>query len=86
MAQFRIVAVSMSGGTSHEHILLVRLNDGRTLGVSEVISGIRAGDFYYTYADNKAAAVEPFPQESGPHIRTRADGRLTNNLLMLPRF
>lgn len=93
MAKYKVIQVSMSGGTSHEHIRLVRTDPPPppalqgSWGVSEVIQAIKAGDYFYTWGDGKIASVEPWPDSQyGPYIRTRADGVLNNNLLALPRF
>jgi hypothetical protein len=86
-----IEAVHLVPGASpkaHEHIESVKLTTGEGVLRSAVISGLRAGDLYFTNASPPAAVyahVCPFCGASD-YITTIPDSTTANNLLSLPRF
>ncbi len=83
-----ITHIHLEGGALHEHITRLRWKAGATTGeasraemVQWVISG---GDARVEVRprDVKVEVVAATP----PHLRTKANGILTDNLLELPRF
>jgi hypothetical protein len=90
----RITMVHMTpGGTLHSHIESVRwVNDstGSTgqISVPEMVDYIdNQNGKAYTWDGHVRAEVHTVhPTQGRPYIQTKADGRLTNNLLSLPRY
>ena len=86
-----ITARRMSGGHGHEHVTSVRWQDtdsddeGEST-VTAVAEWIDAG-VEVRVNDTAAPIVETVRRRRGnPLIRSRVDGRYTNNLLRLPLF
>lgn len=89
----RVTHVRMvPGGSLHEHIESVKWENvsAGTTGsstVAEMVKYIDGGNKAYTLEQGvRAEIVVVRPTYGRPYIRTQADGRLTNNLLELPRY
>lgn len=68
------------------HEAITRLGGpGWNLTRQQVVAAIKDGDTYFTNDGVKLAILEVRTSASGiEYVQTRADGRLTNNLLELP--
>lgn len=91
MATFSITAVRLerAPGATHDHIARVRLLDHQhDYSRAEIITAIRAGDVFYTYARPPALVyVHSCPHcYASDYITTHPDATTTNNLLDLPHY
>jgi hypothetical protein len=91
MATFSITKVHMEWavGSAHEHIGRVQLlGPTRDYARAEIITAIRAGDEFYTYANPPARVhVSRCPHcSAGDYLTTSPDGTKRNNLLDLPKY
>lgn len=91
MATYSITAVHLerSPGSNHDHIARVKLL-GHTQDYprSAIITAIRNGDEFYTYANPPARVyVHRCPYcYASDYLTTHPDNTTTNNLLDLPRY
>lgn len=86
---FEIVAIKKPSFTYHtSEIQAVKLKNGETLSVQEVIFAISAGQsFFYTTTCNSRAYVEVVtPLIGKQYIRTKSNTTTSDNLLNLPKF
>ncbi len=89
-----ITAVRMEGGSEHRHIagchILDRDADPNVSAankVSWVMEQIDAGKKYITRDwQGNVATVKVVTEGQTRYIRTEADGKMTDNLLRLPRY
>lgn len=89
-----ITAVKMSpGGSRHEHISHVRWTDPSTAKTGEnargeIVSFIddESGDVRVRDGQGAVEVRTVHPAGKPAYVRTYADGRLTDNLLQLPRY
>jgi catechol-2,3-dioxygenase len=85
-----IIAVHMSGGTSHEHIAEVQWRDpglgqeGKSSRATMVAWIDAGGDA--RVKDNRGEVQVKVVRATPPYLRTYADNRPTDNLLALPRY
>lgn len=91
MGTFSITEVHLERAPSatHDHIARVKLlNATRDYARSEIITAIRAGDVFYTYAVPAALVyVHRCPWcSANDYITTHPDATATNNLLNLPHY
>ncbi len=83
-----ITQIHLEGGALHEHITRLRWRAGATTGEAsraELVQWVRSGGDARVGArprDVKVGVVDATP----PHLRTKANGILTDTLLELPRF
>jgi len=91
----QIVAVRMSGGLEHRHIVgvaFVVTNDpdaflARTMKVEVVLREIdKANDFFVRDSNGEVSAVVSVRSGDSRYIRAKQGGVLTDNLLRLPRY
>ncbi|WP_020668726.1 DUF3892 domain-containing protein [Amycolatopsis nigrescens] len=87
-----ITAVRLDGGDRHEHIAHVWWNDPgedeiRDNPVDQIVAWIeeRGGKAYAADPDGTRLPVVVVAEDGPKHLRTEADGRLTDDLLALPR-
>lgn len=83
-----ITEIHLEGGALHEHIARLRWNEASGMGESssgELVRWVQDGGdarVRIGSTDVKVAVVD----SARPHLRTKANGVLTDNLLELPRF
>lgn len=85
-----ITAVHMNGGSELEHIARVRWEqpnpaDRGEDSRAEMVRFIRAGGDVRV-SDRRGDVEVVVVDATPPYIKTVADGRSTNNLLVLPRY
>ena len=86
----RIVAISLSGGTSYEHITRLYWIDSTGKEVystrEQMVAHIENGGIVYTEQNGDRAYCEVIDPSNGPkYVRTKPDSTPGNNLLSLPR-
>ncbi|AKT43910.1 DUF3892 domain-containing protein [Chondromyces crocatus] len=83
-----ITHVRMAKGTEHEHISDVKWRDENgKIGsntVKEMVDLIKKNKVVVNVKDGEK--IVPVVVVDDSYLRTKADGKLTNNLLSLPRF
>ncbi|MFY2562967.1 DUF3892 domain-containing protein [Corallococcus terminator] len=83
-----ITEIHLDGGALHEHIARLRWTEESATGESsraELVRWVKDGGdarVRVGSTDVKLAVVDA----TSPHLRTKANGILTDNLLELPRF
>jgi len=82
------VRVSEYNPTSTDKITDVKLSQGTSESVSQVVRYLDSGaEYYYTTSTNSRALVETVHPDYKPaYIRTKANRTTKDNLLNLPRF
>jgi hypothetical protein len=83
-----ITHIHFEGGTMHEHITRLRWRAGAATGEAsraELVQWLRSGGEARVEARPGNVKVEVI-DATPPHLRTKANGILTDNLLELPRF
>ncbi|WP_179394971.1 DUF3892 domain-containing protein [Lacticaseibacillus absianus] len=87
---YQIVAIRTEGfgATTTDKITAVKLSDGITETVSQVVTYIDAKmEYYYTTSTGSRADVESVhPVQGNAYIRTVRNGTTQDNLLNLPEF
>lgn len=88
----RITAIRLSGGTDHQHITRLwwtNQTSGNTgnSARAEIVAWIedKSGKAYVDEDGHRVEVAVVTPEYGDKYLRTRADGRWTNNLLALPR-
>ena len=86
MARHRVTWIKLSGGQAHEHITHIGFANLVKWNTQEGVNflGVRGNSLYVM---DGRCMVEVIVVEEGepPYLRTRADGRWTDNLLGLPQ-
>ncbi|WNG39633.1 DUF3892 domain-containing protein [Archangium violaceum] len=86
-----ITAIRLSsGGCQHEHITDVRWQESGSLTTgqnsrAEMVAWIDKGG-EARVKDGASSVLVEVVRTNPPHLRTKANGRYTDNLLSLPRF
>ncbi len=86
MNQFQVDSIN-KGGNEHERITEIGGPEGGgwRRSVQQIITNIANGEQFFVGGVGKRAQVSPWPnQQTGPYLRTHADGQWNNNLLSLP--
>jgi hypothetical protein len=88
----QITAVRLAGGTTHAHITHVQWqtasSTGQTTGQG-LVEWLNANDENQAIVERESEHVSVLVVEAPdttPHVRTRASGGWTDDLLALPRF
>lgn len=86
-----ITAVHMNGGEEHKHIQRVKIDESVhsthfEWTVKEVIESLRIASTSVCVKDGSKDIPVIIVEDKPPYIRTKKDGKLSNNLLELPRY
>jgi hypothetical protein len=85
MARHQVTWITLSGGQTHEHITHIGFANLVKWNMQEGMNflGVRGNSLYVM--DGRAMVEVNVVDGDPPYLRTRADGRWTDNLLALPR-
>jgi hypothetical protein len=86
-----ITAIHLEGGVDHQHISHVRYREStssatRDITRAEMVTWIRDKGGDARVASNGTEVKVVVVAANPPYLRTEANGRLSDNLLSLPRF
>lgn len=86
-----LIGIHTEGGMSHEHVTKVQWFDpsDHTTDISyvaQIIGWLELGGVAKVTDGQTTVDVDVVNGEKGKYLRTRANGKLTDNLMALPRF
>ena len=87
----KIIAVHFENGKEHKHITKIKwenteTNEVKTATISDMITFLAQNPGTVFVEDEKGYIIVHIIDDSPKYLRTKKDGRLTNNLLNLDKF
>jgi hypothetical protein len=83
MARHQVTCITLSGGRLHEHITHIGFSNGVRWTKQQGVDFLRAQGNSLFVADQRGTVDVGVVDGAPPYLRTRADGRWTDNLLAL---